>query len=252
MSGASLLICPILRAAMFIAATILIGTQTARADPKPEPGWREFWTGADASSHVWLIYSGATVSPFSNIFNDGLRLRIAGGYGGYSYVGERRGQLQVFRAETAFAEALVGYLKRFGPLTAKGFIGVAAIEHDVAPFDPENPVQGQEFGPKLVSEFWINMGSSSWSSIDLSWTSAHQTAAARLRSGYRVWADASLGIEAGLNANDLGEDARAGLFARYAWNGGEFSLAGGFSGRFLEDAQSLRDPYVTANWLTQF
>ena len=145
-----------------------------------------------------------------------------------------------FTAETAFAEALVGYLKRFGPLTAKAFVGVAAIEHDITPLDPENPVQGQEFGPKLAAEFWLNMGTSAWSSLDLSWTSAHQTSAARMRTGYRVFGDVSLGLEGGLNANDLGEDARAGLFARYAWNGGEFSLAGGFSGRFLEEAQSLR------------
>ena len=120
------------------------------------------------------------------------------------------------------------------------------------PLDPENPVQGQAFGPKLVTELWLNMGPSAWSSLDLSWTSAHQTAAARSRTGYRIFGDVSLGIEGGLNANDLGEDARAGLFARYAWNGGEFSLASGFSGRFLDEAESLRDPYVTANLLTQF
>jgi len=179
-------------------------------------------------------------------------LLIAGGYGGYSYVGNRRGQLTSFNAETAFAEALVGYLKRLGPLTAKAFVGVAAIEHDIEPFDPENPVQGQEFGPKLVTELWVNMGASAWSSADLSWTSAHQTSAARLRTGYRVYGDVSLGLEAGLNANRMGEDARAGLFGRYAWDGGEFSLATGFSGRFLEDAQSLQDPYATVNWLTQF
>ncbi len=70
--------------------------------------------------------------------------------------------------------------------------------------------------------------------------------------GYRVFGDVSLGLEGGVNANDLGEDARVGLFARYAWNGGEFSLSGGFSGRFLEEAQSLEDPYATANLLTQF
>jgi hypothetical protein len=222
------------------------------ADPKPEPGWREIWVGADASSHVWLLYSGMTVAPHGHIFSDGLRLRIAGGYGGYSYVGDRRAQLMSFNAKTAFAEALVGYLKRLGPLTAKAFVGVAAIEHDIEPLDPENPVQGQEFGPKLVTELWLNMGISAWSSADLSWTSAHQTSAARLRTAYRVYGDVSLGLEAGLNANRLGEDARAGLFGRYAWDGGEFSLAAGFSGRFLEEAQSLQDPYATVNWLTQF
>jgi hypothetical protein len=238
------------------ATTIAVGMQlltplVAQAEPDA-PGWREVWTGVDASRHVWLTYGGVTVAPHSDIFSEGLRLRVAGGYGGYTYEGERRGQLQAFNARTAYAEALVGYYKQFGPLFAKGFVGVAAVEHDVDPIDPENPVQGQEVGPKLVAEFWLNMGGSAWSQVDLSWTSAHQTAAARLRAGYRIWGDLSIGPEGGINSNDLGEDARAGLFARYAWAGGEFSLAGGFAGRFLEDAQSLQDPYANANWLTQF
>jgi hypothetical protein len=86
-------------------------------------------------------------------------------------------------------------------------------------------VQSQELGPKLVAALWLNMGASAWSSADLSWTSAHQTSAARLRTAYRVYGDVSLGLEAGLNANRQGEDARAGLFGRYAWDGGKLSLA---------------------------
>lgn len=238
--------------AAVVALAVPILSGAAGAEEPYQPGWREVWTGADATGHVWLVYSGATVAPYANIYEDGLRLRVAGGTGGYTYTGERRGELIAFTAKTAFAEALVGYLKRFGPLTAKAFVGIAAIEHDISPLDPENPVQGRAFGPKLVTELWLNMGPSAWSSLDLSWTSAHQTAAARSRTGYRIFGDVSLGIEGGLNANDLGEDARAGLFARYAWNGGEFSLASGFSGRFLDEAESLQDPYVTANLLTQF
>lgn len=252
MSGACVSRCGFGAAAIVAAAMLLQVATPAIADPEPTPGWREVWAGADVSSHAWLLYSGATVAPYGHIFADGLRLRVAGGYGGYSYVGERRGQLQSFEATTDYVEALVGYLQRFGPVTAKAFLGIAAIEHDVTPFDPENSVQGREFGPKVVTELWINIGSSGWSSVDLSWTSAHQTAAARTRAGYRILGDLSLGLEAGLNSNDLGEDTRAGLFARYAWNGGEVSLAGGFAGRFLEEAQTLEDPYATVNWLTQF
>ena len=48
-----------------------------------------------------------------------------------------------FNADTALAEASVGYLKRLGPLTAKAFVGAAAIEHDIEPVDPEKPVQSQ-------------------------------------------------------------------------------------------------------------
>jgi hypothetical protein len=234
------------------AALALFAQAPAVADPGPTYGSTEVWLGADASSHVWLLYSGATVAPYGHLFEDGLRLRVSGGYGRYTYIGQRRGELQSFSAETGYAEAFVGYQKRFGPVTAKAFVGIAAVEHDVSPFDPDNPVQGQEVGPKLATELWINMGSSAWSSVDLSWTSAHGTSAARVRTGYRIYDDVSLGLEGAINANDQGEDARAGLFTRYAWDGGELSLAGGFAGRFLDDAQSLRDPYATVNWLTQF
>jgi len=235
-----------------LVVVLSLACTTAKADDEPQYGWREVWSGADISGHVWLLYSGATVSPFGNLYEDGLRLRIAGGYGRYSYLGERRGEFVAFNAETSFSEALVGYLKRLGPLTAKGFVGVATIEHDVAPLDPDNSVQGRAIGPKLAAEFWLNLGQSGWSSLDASWTSAHGTAAARWRGGYRVFEDTSLGLEGALNANDFGEDARIGAFSRCAWDAGELSVAVGFAGRFLDGAQSLRDPYMTINWLTQF
>ena len=137
------------------AAALMLFPAPASADP-PEPyGWREVWSGVDASSHVWLAYSGATVAPYSDIFSNGLRLRAAAGYGEYTYTGERNAQEQSFSARTGFVDALVGYLERFGPLTAKAFVGVAAIEHDVTPFDPQNPVQGRAYGPKGVVELWL-------------------------------------------------------------------------------------------------
>lgn len=239
-------------AAAVTSAFALVALSAGPLSAEPQYGWREVWTGADVSSHVWLLYSGATVAPYGHVYAEGLRLRVAGGYGQYSYVGARRGEVVMFNAQTSYGEALVGYQKQWGPLTAKAFVGIAVVEHDVTPLDPENPVQGQSVGPKLATELWLNINRSAWSSLDLSWSSAHGTSAARLRSGYRVFADVSLGAEGAINANDLGEDARAGLFVRYAWQGGEVSLAGGVAGRFLEDAQSLRDPYATVNWLAQF
>jgi len=238
---------------MGAAGALLLATcLPAEADPKSTPGWRELWVGADASSHVWLIYGGATIAPLSDVFSDGVRLRVATGYGGYRYTGIRNGQTMTYEADTAFADALVGYLKRLGPLTAKAFVGAAAIEHDVRPLDPENPVQGRAYGPKAVVELWLNMGKSAWSSLDLNWTSAHETHAGRLRTGYRLFDDVTLGAEARVDGDELDKDARGGLFLRYAWDGGEVSLAGGVSGRFFEDAHDMTDPYGTVNWLVQY
>ena len=186
------------------------------------------------------------------MFSNGLRLRAATGFGEYSYTGERNAQEQSFSAQTDFVDALVGYLDRLGPLTAKGFVGIAAIEHDVRPHDPQNPVQGRAYGPKAVVELWLNMGEGAWSSLDASWTSAHETYAGRVGTGYRLFDDVSVGLEARVNGNALDKDARGGLFVRYAWHGGEISLAGGLAGRFFEDAQDMRDPYVTFCWLMQY
>ena len=240
------------RAAAAAAVLLFFPTSYASAEPPPAPAWREFWAGADVSGHVWLAYSGATVAPFGGMFGDGLRLRAASGYGGYTYAGPRDGKLQAFEADTTFGDALVGYLARLGPLTAKAFVGIAAIDHAVRPIDPDNPVQGFAFGPKGVAEFWLNMGEGAWSSLDVSWTSAHQTYSARARSGYRLFADFSIGAEARVNGNALDKDARGGLFLRYAWDGGEISVSGGVSGRFLEDAGDMTDPYAGMLWLTQY
>lgn len=246
-------------ACRLVAATtvlLLFTPLPACAEDPPQYGWREVWAGADASSNVWLFYSGGTVAPFSHMFDDGLRLRFAGGYGCYTYEGYRReghkAELASFKGRMSFTDVLVGYLKRFGPLTAKGFVGASAIGHDITPLDPSNPVQGLDYGPKVVLELWLNMGPDAWSSVDLNWTSAHQTYAAQARTGYRVLDEVSVGVEARIDGNALDKDARGGAFVRYEWQGGEISIAGGVAGQFFEDAMSMTTPCATATWLMQY
>jgi hypothetical protein len=261
----------------------------AAADEFPVHRWREVWAGADVSSDVWLLYSGVTIAPFSHIHGDGLRFRAVGGYGRYNYAGERTaigGQPArriEYHAETGFADLLVGYLMRFGPLTAKSFVGASVIGHQIDPFDEDNLVSGDDFGVKGVLELWLNIGTDAWGSLDLSWSSAHDTRAARTRLGYRVLPTLSFGLEGGLNIDaqgdcDLGvketsacklqmskldasdsdgvsyfDYARVGTFVRYEWAGGEVSLSGGaLGGSFKHDVSSEVSPYVTVNVLTQF
>jgi hypothetical protein len=243
--------------ALMIAA--LASTPAARADPDPAVRWREVWSGADASSDVWLVYSGVTVAPWSQIHGEGVRLRVVSGYGQYTFedhlrrpAGDKDNPISEFHAKTAFADALVGYLWRFDPLTAKVFVGISAITHVVAPAGAETDRQGLEVGPKGAVELWLNMGPNAWGSFDLNWTTAHDTGAARLRTAYRVMPKLSAGVESGVNSTGEFQDLRGGAFVRYDWDGGEISASGGLAGNFSGLRSGDTDPYMTVNWITQF
>lgn len=240
------------------------------ATPQAQPFWREAWIGADATTSSWLVFSGVTLSPLSGIHDDGPRLRFATGYGGYSWEGTHRtriGELPRGAGRFHYAEGLAGYLKRLGPLTAKAFIGISMITHDNTSGTTSNdvgfdPIHGSEIGLKTGVELWLNIGHRGWSSLDLNWTSAHDTYSARFRTGWRAWPTVSLGIEGIVNgdgrydiASFLSEpgldhiERRVGAFARYEWYGGEVSLAGGLAAA-PEDGGTK--PYATLNWITQF
>ena len=244
------------------AAFLCASCGPARAgDAAPPTRWREVWSGADVASDVWLLYSGVTIAPFSHIHGEGLRLRVVGGYGEYTFEDHFRDTgepgtavagVGTFRGRVTFSDALVGYLWRLDPLTAKAFVGMSAIRHDIEPFGAQTEQQGLEIGPKGVIELWLNMGPAAWSSLDLNWTTAHDTGAIRFRTAYRVLPTVSAGIEAGVNASGELNDARGGAFLRYEWAGGEISAAAGLSSDFSGIRTGEADPYATVNWITQF
>lgn len=284
-------------APLIALAALTTFSETAAADPIEAPQGREIWAGADVSTDVWLVYSGVTFAPWSAIHDEGFRFRAAGGYGEYRYdrsqeklekglVSQRPIQ---FHAETYFADFLVGYLKRFGELTAKAFVGASVISHEISPNDTETIAIGDETGIKGVIELWLNIGESGWGSLDLSWASAHDTRAARARLGYRLWPKLSVGLEAGINVDaqgecrvkaeatgecgyverdgdkiqrifggkpeqaDLLDYARGGGFVRYEWGRSEMSLSAGILGESFGNEKKIElAPYVTINWLTQF
>lgn len=235
--------------------------------PRNGPLWREMSAGADVSAHNWLIYGGATISPFSDLWSDGWRLRATSGYGAYRYTGDRTSPVtgtatrQAFVGHVTFAEGLVGYLWRLGPLTAKAFAGVSMIDHDIAPYD-YLASNGVEVGAKGAVELWLNLGAQAWTSLDAGYSTAHRTYSARSRLGYRVMPTLTAGIESGINGSsgfaEDGEktqildpqhrDLRFGGFARLEWFGGELSFSGGLS----TDLGNRSEPYGTVGYLYQF
>lgn len=253
----------------FVLQITISRAEEKRAKPDP---WREFWTGVDVSENTWLVYSGATLSPFGHIHEDGLRIRFTTGYGQYDYAGFRRvldptdchpilgcrpvNRRFQFEAVKQYANILVGYLKRFGDLTTKVFIGAAYSDHKIGPKDPDNEVQGAEWGVKGGIELWLNIGETGWASLNTYYSTAHDTYSARARLGYLVLPTLSVGPEVAINGHIAEEDSqdltysrgRGGLFTRYAWAGGELSASGGVSVDIDEDIT----PYGTLTWMTRY
>lgn len=233
--------------------------QTAQASVLKQ----EFFAGVDVTRDAWLAYGGATLAVGGgDVWTPGWKLRAGAGYGQYRYnytveSGLAGGALErQFDATTTYTDAMIGYLERVGPLTAKLFGRLAYIDHAINPVDPHNPVSGRAWGPKAAIELWLNIGSDAWASLDVTYTTAHETAAARTRIGYRILPTVSAGLEAGLNRNALDMGGRGGAFLRYEWFGGEISLGAGVAtGEFQGLMPDLADgvaPYATLNVVMQF
>jgi hypothetical protein len=228
---------------------------------QPQFGWREVWGGADATRDVWLLYTGVTLAPLSkDIYSDGLRFRVTSGYGQYQF-DERRSNCvhgpsiscsTRLKVDVAYTDALIGYHLRLGELTAKAFAGASMVSHDFGKQISDNAVQGMAFGATGGLEFWLNLGNSGWTSLDLLYTTAHGTGSARWRAGWRVLPTLSIGPEVRYDRNDEGDASRVGAFARYDWFGGEISVSAGYAGTITDVAGDDLQPYVTINLLSQF
>ncbi len=208
----------------------------------------EIWAGADGTSHAWSLYSGLTYAPFGPLANDGWRVRMVGGYGEYRYQGGAQVQNATVDGSVTFADLLVGYQTRYAATTIKAFAGINADLQHLDPDDPDNAVNGDEIGWKAAVEGWVDVNPTTWAALDLSFASAHESFSSRLRLGYRIWPELSLGIEAGAFGNAESESGRGGAFVRYEWAGGEISVSAGVSG----DIASPTNPYGALVWLTRY
>lgn len=212
---------------------------------------------------VWLLYTGITLAPWSeHVYDPGWRLRVQSGYGQYDYTLEENGSRQVYRGAINYIDALAGYHWRTGGLTAKLFAGVSFIDHAVRPGASRGRVVGPDWGPKVAAELWLDITPGQWTSLNVDFTTAHDTASARWRYGVTIMEGFAFGPELRLDTNaglfegygDLFDEyeGRAGLFALYRWSTYELTLAGGVAAYVKGTSGEEVTPYGTVNFLTQF
>ncbi|WP_245279919.1 cellulose biosynthesis protein BcsS [Hyphomicrobium sp. 99] len=265
-----------------IAVSLVFLPTSAKAQTSDPPtnwvrekyGWREAYGGFDVARDQWLAYSGMTFALRSaDIYSDGWRLRIGGGYGRYSYdsapphtncgvanqndiCSEDGRAAQHFQVAHSYAEVLLGYYLQLGRLTAKAFAGASMSSEQHLKRDPNKGDDGTTFGVKGALELWLTLNADSWTSLDLSYSTARNESSARWRSGWRFSPKLSIGPELRYDKNiETGDNAwngRAGLFTRYEWSGGEISLAGGGLWRVDDWSPAVPSAYGNINVLFQY
>jgi Cellulose biosynthesis protein BcsS len=218
--------------------------------PVPVAAWREISAGTAASMNSWVAYSSSTFAPFGDLATDGFRVRLGSGYGRYHYTtalpahGDCRygnGRSTEIRGRTSFSDILAGYQLSAGQLTVKAYAGLASDSQDLSTRDLCNASQGLDYGAKAVVEGWLNITPTIWAALDGSWTAAHAGYAAKLRVGYRILDDLSIGLEESATGNVAGQQLNSGAFVRYEWSWGEASVTGGVSSDHADFRDVSRD-----------
>jgi hypothetical protein len=241
-------------AVVLIASSARAEQQTNAPVTPPALYRSEISGGTSTAGAAWSAYGAMTYSFSGDIRLDGVRMRSGAGYGEYRYDGLRWNDAtqsaahQSFKGTQAFADLLLGYQKSIGPLTVKAFAGIAQLQHDIAPFDPENLVQGQKFGAKLALETWLNIGDIGFVQADASWSQPFGSYASRLRAGYRLPKGLSVGPEIAFDAIADYAGTRRGGFLRFEWERGEVSAAVGLA----SERGGTSETYGTINMLIRF
>lgn len=215
-------------------------------------GQTEMWVGSSAVRHVWSIYSGTTWSPFSNLQQDGLRLRSVTSYGQFTYRSRRydpvtgMNQLQTFRGAGKSVEILGGVQWSAGTVTAKVFAGAVTTEQITAPFDPDAFSHGRISGVKGALELWLTLPSDRWISLDAAYATPSHLVAVRVRGAQKVHVDWAAGGEAAMVTTDAGGMRRLGVFVRFDNGDHEVSAAIGRSWSGSDRG------YASVQWMRRF
>jgi hypothetical protein len=222
---------------LFASALTVPQAQAGPADPSIE-----IFTGLEATDNAVSGYLGFGYAFGKGLYESGWRVRAVGSLGAYDYQGTLFGRgsdlATTFDGQSTFGAAMLGYQFRANSLFLKLFAGIEGEDQNISPRDPNNSVQGSAVGARFVAETWYEVSPLWFASLDASYGTAFQQYWSRARLGYRLRPRLALGIEGGALGNEEYDAGRGGGFAKLNIRGLEVTLAGGFSGNYLEDEPS--------------
>jgi hypothetical protein len=236
-------------------AITLTGIQSALAADMPvkaigeaaEPiDYGNLYFGTDVNTNGGLVgYSGLLYAP-AGMDNSGFRLALFGLYGKYEYESNNNTpQQQTFKARFTSDDLLFGYSKVWDQGSATIAVGGNYQNHDVKPFDPNNPVQGQAWGAKIQADFYVNPTEATVVSGIASYSTAFHTYYSILKGGYDFFGKGFfIGPEIVALGNERTDQQRIGIALIDIKVANRVSLT--ISGGFLRERNEPNGGYSTA------
>lgn len=171
-----------------------------------------FFTGADIGNDTGFGWAGLTAAPFGKLDEDGMRLRVLGGFGQYRYHtqavpgGENEGSI-------SSGEILIGRRLLFDPVTITAYAGLDVRNYRLQHPDPGNPESGERIGIKAALEIYARIAPKWFATGYANISSIFQNYSVRAAINRELTSTFALGIEGALLGDTRYNEQRAGLIA---------------------------------------
>lgn len=197
---------------------------------------------------------GATVAPAGGLLKSGLRGKIDGLFGGYSYTATSEASpggasyARTIKAVEEGGDAMLGYAWVSRNWTFGLYAGAAFMNTKLSSYDAANKTQGSRVGGLVAIDFWGTPTKKTMVSGYASFSTVNSTFYTRFKTGYAIWNSVYFGPEISVLGNSFYTEYRVGIHAT-GIKVGRFSLgvsAGFAANRFKSSgAYGLLDGSIT-------
>ncbi|GEL44375.1 hypothetical protein MEX01_49660 [Methylorubrum extorquens] len=198
-----------------------------------EVAGEEWIVAVDASATVTTNNSAfgtitATIAPVATLLDSGLRVRLQGVAGTYSYPGTAVGQ--TVKGVQQEGTVLLGYEWIWQQAALAGYIGMNVRSNELSILDPENPVVGTGLGLKVAGDLYVNPTDNTLLAVNASYSTLFNAYYARARAGFAVAPGVFIGPEVTFLGDNFFNGWRAGGHVTgFAIGPMKFSLGAGYA-----------------------
>jgi len=213
----------------------------------PRRDHRFHFHGGDVAPDSRFVWAGFVGAPYGHLHEDGFRLRVMGGGGGYRYRSDAVPG-GVNDARLFSGEILLGFRRGIGVADITAYLGAHAENHRLALPDAGHRSQGTTAGFKAAIELYMRLSPDYFTALSASASTVHASYHARGAVGREYPKGFAVGIEASVNGDARYSEPRGGLFARMTYRRTMFTLSGGY----LSNSENGNGPYATLSVYTPY